>query len=699
MTAPSDLPDDCFEALHGLVHAALNGRATPSEQQRLEELIVNNEEARLIYLKYVHDSVALRGTGAEKAAIGRLPLAEQVENSVQIASSPPPASTVASSNPSRWRCRFWTLSVTASAVVAVAAIPLVFWGWSSLSARYETRPAAKIVQAMDASWSRNGEQISLKSGDWLPYGRYVLAKGVAQIVFPWGTEVTLEGPTEIELAADGAKRLVRGQLVAKVSEKDTTFTIDTPTVEVIDLGTEFGISAAANGDSEVHVFKGAVEARQRYGEFSKSDTPLKLDAGEATIFGHKNNPVRQILYNPNRFVHAWSVANRVAETTGGMRFIHPPPKSVLEGKVQNDREMLLFLESEQIVLQEPTPVTIAQPGYYTTFNGRVNWLQPGLEVDSYLVHIDRPGPPGGPPAAVKGAVSFDRPILAVIACGDQQAATDAALGAVGVEYAAAQKLGDPLNWGYLYNFPTYYSRGLSGLSSPHRALRDSTAPNDWIRISEDRRTLTLSCTNDGAAEQIRILVAAGSNELPKVLESATTFGPSRPFRGVPFAVGATIEAEDYDLGGDGIGYYDNTPDLLSSTYRTLESVELRSFEKDDRAGTVLCNARAGEWVAYTVEVPEVGTYVVKSHIASRTGGGRFRVEFGESIATESQVIPLTDPIPERFPLDTMQTIESTPVTLEAGTHVMRVVMETNNEEGWTGIFDWFRLEPASSSPR
>lgn len=697
MTGPAEPSEDRFDVVHRLAHAVLNGRATASEQEQLEDLIVNDDEARLIYLKYIHDSAALRGAGMEHAAIGRLPLAEQVENSVRLASATRPASTNRTGSAGTRRRRLWTVSAIVGAVVAIAG-PLALWNWSLLGPRYETRPAAKILQAMDTSWTRDGQQISLKSGDWLPYGRYVLAKGVAQIVFPWGTEVTLEGPTEVEFAADGAKRLVRGQLVAKVSEKDTSFTIDTPTVEVIDLGTEFGISAAANGDSEVHVFKGAVEARQRYGELSNA--ALKLDAGEATIFGHKNNPVRQILYNPNRFVRAWSVANHIAETSGGMRFVHPPPRSVLEGKTQNDREMLLFLEGELIALQEPTPVTIAQPGYYTTFNGRLSWLQPGLEVDSYLVHIDRPGPPGGPPAAVKGAVTFDRPILAVIACGDQLAATDAALGAVGVEYAAAQKLGDALNWGYLYNYPTYYSRGLSGLSSPHRALRDSTAPNDWIRISEDRRTLTLSCTNDGAAEQIRILVASDSNELPKVLESPTTLGPSRPFRGVPFTVGATIEAEDYDLGGDGIGYYDNTPDLLSSTYRTLESVELRSFEsRDDRAGTVLCNARAGEWVAYTIEVPQAGTYVVKSHVASRTGGGRFRVEFGESIATESQVIPLTDPVPERFPLDTMQTIESTPVVLEAGTHVMRVVMETNNAEGWTGIFDWFRLEPAASSQK
>src|SRR5262249_29929545 len=135
---------------------------------------------------------------------------------------------------------------------------------------------------------------------------------------------------------------------------------------------------------------------------------------------------------------------------------------------------------------------------------------------------------------------------------------------------------------------------------------------------------------------------------------------------------------------------------LANTYRTLESVELKSFIKEDRGGTVLCYTRAGEWVAYTIEVPQAGAYVVKSHVASRIGGGRFRIEFGEADATESEVIPQTEPVPAPFALDGFQTIESTPVVLEAGIHVMRVVMEVNHKDGWIGEFDWFRVEPVST---
>src|SRR6188474_235635 len=109
MSAPSEPREDLFDAVHRLAHAVLNGRATAAEQQQLEELVVNNEEGRLIYLKYIHDNAALRWAGVERAAIEPLPLAEQIGNSVRPASATPRGSTIGASKPVIRRWRSWSL--------------------------------------------------------------------------------------------------------------------------------------------------------------------------------------------------------------------------------------------------------------------------------------------------------------------------------------------------------------------------------------------------------------------------------------------------------------------------------------------------------------------------------------------------------------------------------------------------------------
>jgi hypothetical protein len=713
---------DLLDEVHELAHAVLAGRATPEQCRRLELLVAQSEDARRAYIQYLHETVVIRqyvrcngdrpvarsfelpGDGLDQAQA----LADEREPSAQTAvgtsSEAPsvftaePPQTVARRRPARSWGRWSALALGLSGVVA-AVLFAAFRDGGRNAANMADQRIARIARSADAVWKKEGEATRLQDGDWLSFGRYSLEQGIAQLAFPWGTEVTLEAPAEFEFAPDGTRQLLRGQLIAKVTQEDTGFTIDTPTVRVIDLGTEFGVSTAPSGESEVHVFRGAVEARRRGDGEAISPAPLTLGAGEATIFGAGGSSVHEVVFNPRRFSKAWRVASRVSETTGQMRFVHPPPESVVEGQTESNHSLLLFLEHEAALLSEATAVTLTQPGFYTTFNGRAAWFPAGWEVDSYMVHFDPAGSPGELAAlTVKGSATFDRPILAVIARGDQLAAADSVLGSTEIEYLPGTKYEDPMQLGYLRNSdPPYYSRGLAGLFFPRQALRESAAPNDWLRISDDRRTLTLSCTSDGAAEQIRVLVAASNEELPQLAELPSP-GPSQPYRARPSAVGEIIEAEDYDLGGDGVAYHDATPDLLANVYRTRESVELKSFVLEHGGGTVACFTRAGEWLAYTVEIAEAGTYAVKAHVASRVGGGQFRVEFGESAASRSMVVPKTETTPAPFPLDAFQTIESSPVVLDAGTHVMRVVMERNHADGWIGDFDWFTIERVGPVP-
>jgi hypothetical protein len=110
--------------------------------------------------------------------------------------------------------------------------------------------------------------------------------------------------------------------------------------------------------------------------------------------------------------------------------------------------------------------------------GSAGSLPAGMFVSSYLLNFD----PTGAPAAdqsVTGVVKFDHQILGILFDDATLAATDAILGTIG-DYGAVADRG----------------LGLVGVG----------AGSDFLKISDDRRTLTFKLTTDGAGmQQFRVL--------------------------------------------------------------------------------------------------------------------------------------------------------------------------------------------------
>ena len=722
MTTGAPLDSGFLDEISDLADAVVAGRATPSERERLEHLVNGSDDACWAYVRHMHDTIAIHRRLHETrlvAALESCPSEELAspEHSdarlAALAAADDGALPYVLQNHLKTQARRPSLATRRLQIGAWLAMALLIavmagtagWlipNWSGLADPAPQR-IAKVVRSVNPSWTRDGAPETLTMGDWLLTGRYALREGVVQIKFPWGTEVTLEAPAEIEFTRDGARRLWHGQLVAKVSPEDTGFTIDTPTVRVIDLGTEFGISTEPDGGSEVHVFKGAVEARQHLAEPNAAARPITLTTGEANGFATRDLPARQIAFNPRRFSRALRLSGHVEETVGAMRYTHPTPDSVAEGHTESNDALVLFQEGDAFRLPEALPVTATEPGLYTSFVDRLAWLPAGLEVNSYLVHFDPVGSRNDQsPVAVQGSVTFDRPILGLIARGDQLAASELALSLPGTRYVPPPTYRKAYLPDCQTNIrPAYAIRGLSGLWNTNYS-HASPAPNDWLRLSEDRRTLTVKCMAGGEADQVRILVATQDDVR---LTPAEPPAPrrSQPYHGKPFVVGETIEAEDFDQGGQDVAYYDTSADSLSNVYRMGESVELRTYIIGDRTDVNVSVARAGEWLAYTVDVAVPGTYVVKVRAGSRLGGGLFRFEFGETAATQpaatqSIPVPLTT-LEVGEPDGWYEVLESTPIELKSGRQIMRVVMEANHSAGRLGNFDWFRIERVDPETR
>ena len=122
------------------------------------------------------------------------------------------------------------------------------------------RPAAQLVATSNCRWADAATAIPA-GGNLQPGQRIDLAAGEARIAFRRGAVVALRGPGVMEVLSDRGARLLVGALTAKAEgEQARGFTVQTPTMKLTDLGTEFGVRVQRDGIQEVHVFRGRVEA-------------------------------------------------------------------------------------------------------------------------------------------------------------------------------------------------------------------------------------------------------------------------------------------------------------------------------------------------------------------------------------------------------------------------------------------------------
>jgi hypothetical protein len=168
-----------------------------------------------------------------------------------------------------------------------------------------------------------------------------------------------------------------------------------------------------------------------------------------------------------------------------------------------------------------------------------------------------------------------------------------------------------------------------------------------------------------------------------------------PFAGAPAAIPGTIQAEDFDDGGEGVAYHDTTAGNAVGQYRNTD-VDIETT--GDASGAYNVGwVVASEWLGYTVNVGTAGTYTVETRVASQVNGGTFHIEFDGLDKTG----PLT--VPNTGGWQTYQTVTTTGVSLTAGQHVMRLVMDANGAAlpdgaSFVGNFNYVRFTVSNEPP-
>jgi hypothetical protein len=127
-----------------------------------------------------------------------------------------------------------------------------------------------------------------------------------------------------------------------------------------------------------------------------------------------------------------------------------------------------------------------------------------------------------------------------------------------------------------------------------------------------------------------------------------------------------IQAEDFDMGGEGVAYHDLTSGNQGGQYRRAVHVDIASpYAK----GYVVNNFQTGEWLEYTIRVTTSGVYRIEALVSSQLSTSRFHIE----IDGVDRTGPVT--VPDTGSWRTFRWIGKNGIRLTAGRHVLRIYVE------------------------
>ena len=189
---------------------------------------------------------------------------------------------------------------------------------------------------------------------------------------------------------------------------------------------------------------------------------------------------------------------------------------------------------------------------------------------------------------------------------------------------------------------------------------------DWhpVAPATPNNSHAIPITEDAALFRIRSagVVTEGGDD-----DQSQTFGNNGNLWHIGRTGPTRIEAENFDEGGEGVGYHETTAQNLGGAYRE-EAVDITATG-DAGGGHTVGWIAAGEWLEYTIQVEEAGTYRLRARTArgdSRNRTVRFLI--GGVDRTGNLVVPATGN------WESYTTVESGTFELAAGTQILRADM-------------------------
>ncbi len=210
-----------------------------------------------------------------------------------------------------------------------AALALSFCGallWMNL----RTPDVATIIRLEGVEW--NGKPAGAVGDDLKKGAVLSVSDGLVELEMDGRGTMILEGPARLRLDGAHAASLEQGRLAMQVTRRGHGYRIGTPEGEVIDLGTEFGISVGSGGESEIHVIDGKVEVLPNGGatELLARDQAMRLGGGGKRIEADRTGFYTMLppkVESTANYVH-WNFDEASGPALAAERGMPPGPKEM-----------------------------------------------------------------------------------------------------------------------------------------------------------------------------------------------------------------------------------------------------------------------------------------------------------------------------------------------------------------------------------
>src|ERR1039458_8106288 len=201
-----------------------------------------------------------------------------------------------------------------------------------------------------------------------------------------------------------------------------------------------------------------------------------------------------------------------------------------------------------------------------------------------------------------------------------------------------------------------------------------------------------SYTNSGLAAsttyyyKVEALDSYGTSAASAQAQATTqAAGGEGPYGGTPAAIPGTVQAENYDTGGQGVAYNVNAVNGTANSYRS-DGVDLE-VTTDTGGGYNLGWTAAGQWFRYTVNVATAGAYTVTFRVAA-TAAVTDAFHLSNSAGTN---LSGNINVPATGGWQTWENVTAT-VTLPAGTQTLTI---NQDAAGWN--INWFAFASGGGS--
>jgi hypothetical protein len=288
-----------FEELALLACAAVEGRISHQQRDRLEQLLKGNADAQRFYRDYIDMHVSLEFVLATPAA-DRNERSESLPALAALAAHQRPTwqeprkQTATLRKPSFEMSPWRIAAIFVFIASAVMTLTSPAWlGW------WNHTPIAVVADAVNAQWvTADG---TLDVGDHLPYGPLQLKSGYARIRLDNGVNLVVQAPARFSVDSLSLAHLDEGKITADVPHSAIGYTVKMRNATVTDLGTTFGVTAFANGEATVQVLKGSVQARLLSEDGSQKQAAV-LQEDHAVAFNPATETLASIPPTPDAYV-------------------------------------------------------------------------------------------------------------------------------------------------------------------------------------------------------------------------------------------------------------------------------------------------------------------------------------------------------------------------------------------------------------